>query len=108
MLIWDPDVITSLDDLFKPQEPPTDILVVETRSYGQPDPKYTDATRVSQSKLTPNFPRMPVAPSKQPLSIHTWESPKIDYNIVKDLNKLKANISVMDVCRIPQQKGLML
>jgi ribonuclease HI len=51
---------------------------------------------------------MPVAPSKQPLSIHTRESPKLDYNVVEDLKKLKANISVMDVCRIPQQKDLLL
>jgi hypothetical protein len=32
----------------------------------------------------------------------------MDYNIVEDLKKLKANISVMDICRIPQQKDFML
>jgi hypothetical protein len=71
MLIWDPDVIMSLDDLFKPQAPPTEISVIQTRSKGQPDPKDTDATRVSQSKLILDLPRMLVAPCKQPLSIHT-------------------------------------
>jgi hypothetical protein len=33
---------------------------------------------------------------------------KIYYNIVKYLKKLKENISVMDMCRIPQQKDFML
>jgi hypothetical protein len=32
----------------------------------------------------------------------------MDYNIVEDLKKLKANISVMDICRIPQQKDFLL
>jgi hypothetical protein len=39
MLIWDPDVIASSDDLFKPQAPPTEISVVQTRSKGQPTQK---------------------------------------------------------------------
>jgi hypothetical protein len=108
MLIWDPDVITSSDDLFKPQAPPAEISVVQTRSKGQPGPKDTDATRASQSKLTPDRPRMPFAPGKKPISIHTHDSPKLDYNVVEDLKKLKANVSVMDICRIPQQKDLLL
>jgi hypothetical protein len=45
---------------------------------------------------------------KKPISIHTWESPKVDYNVVKDLKKLKANIFVMDMCKIPQQKDFLL
>jgi hypothetical protein len=28
--------------------------------------------------------------------------------VVEDLKKLKANISVMDICRIPQQKDFLL
>jgi len=108
MLIWDPNMIASSDDLFKPQEPPGEISAVHTRSKGQPDPKDIDATRVSQSKLTPDHPRTPFAPGKNPISIHTYDSPKLDYNVVEDLKKLKANVSVMDICRIPQQKDLML
>jgi hypothetical protein len=32
----------------------------------------------------------------------------MDYNIVEYLKKLKANISVMNICRIPQQKDFLL
>jgi hypothetical protein len=102
MLIWDPDVIVPSDDLFEPREQPTEVSVIQTRSKGQPGSKDTDATRASQSKLTPDRPKIPFAPSKNPISIHTQESPKLDYNVVEDLKKLKANISVMDICRIPQ------
>jgi hypothetical protein len=51
---------------------------------------------------------MPFAPGKKPISIHTHDSPKLDYNVVEDLEKLKANVLVMDICRIPQQKDLLL
>ena len=108
MLIWNPNVITSSDDLFKPQAPPTEILVVQTHSKGQPGPKDIDATCASQSKLTPNIPRIPFAPGRKPISIHIHDSPKLDYNVVEYLKNLKANVSVMDICRIPQQKYLML
>jgi hypothetical protein len=108
MLIWDPIIIASSDDLFKPQAPPSEILVVQTCSKGQPSPRDTDATHASQSKLTPDHPRMPFAPGKKPISIHTHDSPKLDYNVEEDLKKLKANVSVMDICRIPQQKDLLL
>jgi hypothetical protein len=36
------------------------------------------------------------------------KSPKLDYNIVEDLKILKANVSIMDMCRIPQQKDFFL
>jgi hypothetical protein len=51
---------------------------------------------------------MPFTPGKNPISIHTQDSPKLEYNVVEYLKKLKANISVMDVCRIPQQKDFLL
>jgi hypothetical protein len=101
MLIWDLDVITSLDDLFKPQAPPAEISVVHTHSKGQPDPRDIDATHASQSKLTPNRLRMPFTPSKNPISIHTHDSPKLDYSVEEYLKKVKANVSVMDICIIP-------
>jgi hypothetical protein len=108
MLIWDPDVITSSDDLFGYQEQPTKVLVVQTCSKGQPSPKNTDVTQALQSKLTPDCPKIPFSPGEKPISIHTKEFPKLDYNVVEDLKKMKANISVMDICRIPQQKGFLL
>jgi hypothetical protein len=36
MLIWDLDLPMPFDDLFEVQEPPTEVLVVQTRSRGQP------------------------------------------------------------------------
>ena len=45
---------------------------------------------------------------RNPINIHTRESPKLDYNAVEYLKRLKANVSVMDMCRIPQQKDFML
>jgi hypothetical protein len=62
MLIWDPDVITSSDDLFESQGQPTEVSVVQTHSKGQPDSKDTDATWASQSKLTPDHPKIPFSP----------------------------------------------
>jgi hypothetical protein len=41
MLIRDPDVISSSDDLFKPWEQPTEVLVAHTRSKCQPNSKDT-------------------------------------------------------------------
>jgi hypothetical protein len=108
MLIWDPDVITSSNDLFKPHAPPTEILVAQTHSKGQLGPRDTDASRASQSKLTPDLQRMPFSFGKNPISIHTHISPKLDYSVVEDLKKMKSNVSVMDICRIPQEKYLLL
>ena len=34
MLIWDPDLPMPFDDLFEDQEPPAEVLVVQTRSRG--------------------------------------------------------------------------
>jgi ribonuclease HI len=45
---------------------------------------------------------------KNPTNIHTQGAPKLDYNVVEDLKKMKANVSVMDMCRIPQQKDFLL
>jgi hypothetical protein len=64
--------------------------------------------QTSRGNTTPNQPKAPFAPRRNPINIHTLESPKLDYNIVEDLKKLKANISVIDMCRIPQQNDFML
>jgi hypothetical protein len=108
MLIWDPDLIMPSDDLFESRDQPVEVSVIQTRSKGPPGSKDTDATRASQSKLNPDHPKTSFALGKNPISIHTQESPKLDYNVVEDLKKLKANISVMDICRIPQQKDFLL
>ena len=55
-------------------------------------------------KPAPDHLKEPFVPQINPINIHTRESPKLGYNIVEYLKKLKENISVMDMCRIPQQK----
>jgi hypothetical protein len=108
MLIWDPDLPMPSDDLFEVQEPPAEVLVVQTRSRGQPVSNDLTTAQTSGGKPAPDHPKAPFVPRRNPINIHTRESPKLDYNIVEDLKKLKENISVMDICRIPQQKDFLL
>jgi hypothetical protein len=64
--------------------------------------KYVDVAQVLKSKATPDYLKMPFSFGKKHISIHTHESPKLDYNMVEYLKMLRANISIMDMCRIPQ------
>jgi hypothetical protein len=100
MLIWDPNLIMPFDDIFESREQPMEFSVIQMHSKGPPDSKDIDATRASQSKLNLDHPKLSFALGKKPISIHTQESPTLDYNLVEDLKNLKANISVMDICRI--------
>jgi hypothetical protein len=101
MLIWDPNLIMPSDDLFEFQELAVEVLVVQTRSKGQPVSNDLTTTRTSEVRSTPDHLKAPFSLHKNPINIHTRESPKLDYNVVEDLKKLKSNISVMDLCRIP-------
>jgi hypothetical protein len=101
MLIWDPDLVMTSDDLFEVQEPPAKVLVVKTRSRGQTISNDLTTAQTLGGKSTPDHLKEPFSPRKNPINIHTQESPMLDYNIVEYLKKLKANISVMDICRIP-------
>ena len=102
MMIWHPDLIMRFDDLFESHQPLEKVSVVKTRSKGPPVSKDPPITQTSRSKTTPDRLKAPFTPCKEPISIHTQESPKLEYNVVEDLKNLKANISVMDICRIPQ------
>jgi ribonuclease HI len=108
MLIWDLALIILSDDLFESQEQPVEVSIAQTRSKGPHVLKDTAATQISRSKTTSDHLKAPFSPSKNPISIHTRESPKLDYNVVEYLKKLKANISIMDICKIPQQKDFLL
>jgi hypothetical protein len=108
MLIWDLDLPMPSDDLFEVQEPPVEVLAVQTRSRGQPVSNDLTTTPISGGRPAPDHLKAPFSPLKNPINIHTQESPKLDYNIVEYLKKLKENISVMDICRIPQQKYFLL
>jgi hypothetical protein len=102
MLIWDTDLIMPSSDLFESQEQPMEFLAIQTRSKGPPNSKDTDSMQTSQSKLNPDHPKTSFSLGKKPISIPTQESPKLDYNVVEYLKKLKANILVMDLYMIPQ------
>jgi len=102
MLIWDLDLIMPSDDLFESWEQLMEVSVIQTCSKGPTNSKYTNATWASQIKLNLDHPKTSFALGKNPIRIHTQESPKLDYNVVEYLKKLKANISIMDICKIPQ------
>jgi hypothetical protein len=104
MLIWDPDLIMPYDDLLQVQEPPIEVSVVKTRSKGPPVSKYLATTQTLGGKIAPDHLKASFSPRRNPINIHTRESPKMDYNIVEYLKKLKAKILVIDIYRIPQQK----
>jgi hypothetical protein len=107
MKIWDPDLIMPFDDLFESQETPAEVSVVQTHSKGPPASKYPITTQMLGERSTPNHLKTPFSPCKNPINIHTRELPKLNYNVVEDSKKLKDNISVMDICRIPQQKDFL-
>ena len=71
MLIWDTNLIMPYDDLFQVQEPPAKISVVKTRSKGPPVSKDPTTTQTSGERSTPDHPKTPSAPHKNPISIHT-------------------------------------
>jgi hypothetical protein len=81
---------------------------VQTRSKGPCVSKYPTTTQTSGERSTPDRSKEPFSPRKNPIIIHTQEYPKLEYNVVEDLKKLKANISVMVIFRIPQQKYFLL
>jgi hypothetical protein len=108
MQIWDPDLPMPFDDLFEVQAPPSEVLVVQTQSRGQLVLNNLTSTQTLGGRPAPDHPKAPFIPQIIPINIHTREFPKLDYNIVEDLKILKENISVMDICRIPQQKGLLV
>jgi hypothetical protein len=70
--------------------------------------KYPITTQTSEERSTPDHPKAPFSPRKNPISIHTRKSPKLDYKVVEDLKKLKANISVIDIRRMTHQKDFLL
>jgi hypothetical protein len=108
MLLWDPDLPMPSNDIFEVQEPPIEVLVVQTRSKGQLVSNDLTIFQTLRGKQTSDHLKAPFVSQINPINIHTRESPKLEYNIVEDLKILKVNVSVMDMCRIPQQKDFLL
>jgi hypothetical protein len=73
MLIWDPDMPITSKDLFEVQEPPAEVLVVQTRSRGQPISNDLTTAQTSEGKPAPNHPKGPFVPRRNPINIHTRE-----------------------------------
>jgi hypothetical protein len=60
MLIWDPNLPMSFDDLFEVHEPPIEVLVVQTRSRGQPISNELTTAQTSGGKPTLNHLKAPI------------------------------------------------
>jgi hypothetical protein len=108
MLLWDPDHSIPFNDVIEMQGAPTKILAIQMRSKSQLVKINLTTTQSFRGNQAVNHPK-PIFSSKNNLTnIHTWEMPKIDYNIGEYLKKMKANMFVMDMCKIPQQKDFLL
>jgi hypothetical protein len=62
MLIWDPDLPIPSNNLFEFQEPPAEVLVVQTRSRGQPVSNDFTTTPISRGRTVPDHLEEPFAP----------------------------------------------
>jgi hypothetical protein len=82
MLIWDPDLPMHFDDLFEVQERPAEVLDVKTQSRGQPVSNDLTTSQTSGVKPIYDHPKEPFVSRRNPINIHSRESPKLDYNIV--------------------------
>jgi hypothetical protein len=108
MLLWDSNHLMPFNDAAEVQGPPTKVLIVQTRGRSQLVQSNPTTSQLSRGKSTTNHPKLLFSPQRNPTNIHTRETPKLDYNVVEDLKKMKANVYFMDMCRIPQQKNFML
>jgi hypothetical protein len=61
-------------------------------------------------KITPKSSHLaqPTPLLSSSLKFLAHETKILEYNVVEYLNKFKANISMMDLCKIPQHKYLLL
>jgi hypothetical protein len=71
MLIWHPDLPMPFDDLFEVQEPPPEVLVVQTRSRGQRASNDLTTAQTSGGRSSPDHPKAPFVPRRNTINIHT-------------------------------------
>jgi hypothetical protein len=71
MLIWDLDVPIPSDDLCEVQEPPIEVLAMQTQSRGQLVSENPIPAQYSGGRSTPDHPKAPFSPYKNPINIHT-------------------------------------
>jgi hypothetical protein len=77
MLISDPDLPMPSDDLFEVQELSTEVLVIQTRSRGQPILNDLTTTQISGGRPTLDHLKAHFSSRRNPINIHTRESPKL-------------------------------
>jgi hypothetical protein len=107
MLLWDSNHPIPFTDTCDGQGCPAEILAIQTSIKIQPiqiNPTATHHLEEIKWSITPKHQFLP----KDPTNIHTWEMPKLDYNVVEDMKKMKASVSVMDIYGIPQQNYFLL
>jgi hypothetical protein len=108
MVLWDINHMMPFDELTQEEEFPSETLVVQTRSKGpvtQNHPIIAQAPKKPDNS-TPLAKPTPILNSAP--KFPTQEVSKLEYNVVEDFKKMKENIYVMDLCRIPQQKEYLL
>ena len=71
--------------------------------------KSTTADKIPESTITTQSPKqinMPVNPIEEKIDNvkKNLEEHKMEYNIVEDIKRAKANISLFEMCNVPQQK----
>jgi len=55
-----------------------------------------------------DHPKSLFASQRNPTNIHIGEAPKLKYIVEEYLKKMKCNVSVMDMCKIPLHKYFLL
>jgi hypothetical protein len=108
MLIWDFYHSIPFNDVDEVQGPSTKILAIQMRSKSQHVQSNPTTTQSSQGNQVIDRPKPLSSSQNNPINIHTWETPKLDYNAVECLKNMKSNISIMDMCMIPQQNDFLL
>jgi hypothetical protein len=108
MILWDSNHLIPFNDVAEVQEPPTEFLDVHTRGRSEPVQTNPTTTQLSRGNQEVDHSKPIFSSQKNPTNIHTHEAPKLDYNVVEELKKMKDNLFVMDMCRIPQQKDFLL
>jgi hypothetical protein len=107
MAIWDFIHTSSFEVPMEDGEYPK-IMAAQTRSKTcifQNQPTIAQDLKISQKIASSSQPTPPLSYG---LKFPAHKTIKLEYDTVEDLKKLKANISMMDLCRIPQQKDLRL
>ena len=72
-----------------------------------PANKIPEFTITSQNPRQTNMPTMPNEKKMNNVRSNLTEN-KMDYDIVEDIKKVRANISLFEMCNVPQQKEKLL